>query len=199
MVFKDNFIILIRLSRSVLHICRRWIIKAANPEGVFGMPIYEFYCRKCNTIYSFFSKSVNTDKIPKCPKCKKISLARQMSVFAAITGGGREDAASDPLAGMDESKMERAMMQFAAEAEKMKDDDPRAAANLMRKLSESTGMKLGDGFQEALKRLEAGEDPDKIDEEMGDILSDEDPFGEKKVGRKQAMRQPRKDETLYDL
>lgn len=163
------------------------------------MPIYEFYCRKCNTIYSFFSKSVNTDKIPKCPKCKKTSLARQMSVFAAITGGGREDAASDPLAGMDESKMERAMMQFAAEAEKMKDDDPRAAANLMRKLSESTGMKLGDGFQEALKRLEAGEDPDKIDEEMGDILSDEDPFGEKKVGRKQTMRQPRKDETLYDL
>lgn len=163
------------------------------------MPIYEFYCRKCNTIYNFFSKSVNTDKTPFCPKCKKMSLTRQMSVFAAITGGAREDAGNDPLAGMDESKMERAMMQFAAEAEKMKEDDPRAAANLMRKFSDATGMKLGDGFQEALKRLEAGEDPDIIDEEMGDILSAEDPFGEKKSGKKTAMRKPRKDETLYDL
>jgi len=163
------------------------------------MPIYEFYCRKCNTIYNFFSKSVNTDKIPACPKCKKMSLKRRMSVFAAITGSGREDAETDPMAGMDESKMEKAMMQFAAEAEKMKEDDPRAAATLMRKWSEATGMKLGDGFQEALQRLAAGEDPDKIDEEMGDILSAEDPFGEKKSGKKPAMRKPRKDDTLYDL
>lgn len=162
------------------------------------MPIYEFYCRKCNTIYNFFSKSVNTDKIPTCPKCKKMSLKRRMSVFAAITGG-REDAETDPMAGMDESKMEKAMMQFAAEAEKMKEDDPRAAATLMRKWSEATGMKLGDGFQEALQRMAAGEDPDKIDEEMGNILSVEDPFGERKGGKKPAMRKPRKDDTLYDL
>jgi len=25
------------------------------------MPIYEFYCRKCNTLYNFFSRSVNTE------------------------------------------------------------------------------------------------------------------------------------------
>ena len=90
-------------------------------------------------------------------------------------------------------------MQFAAQAEKMKDDDPQAAAKLMRKLSETTGMKLGDGFQEALQRLEAGEDPDKIDEEMGDILSGEDPFGKKQGGKMPVSRKPRKDETLYDL
>jgi putative FmdB family regulatory protein len=163
------------------------------------MPIYEFYCRKCNTIYNFFSKSVNTSKVPSCPMCKNITLVRQMSVFAAITGSGKDDTGEDPLNGFDESKMEKAMMQFAAQAEKMKDDDPRAAAKLMRKLSETTGMKLGDGFQEALQRLEAGEDPDKIDEAMGDILSAEDPFGEKKSGKTGVLRKPRKDETLYDL
>jgi putative FmdB family regulatory protein len=163
------------------------------------MPIYEFYCKKCNTIYNFFSKSVNTSKVPDCPKCKTVALERQMSLFAAITGSGKKEDAEDPLRGIDESKMEKAMMQLAAEAEKMKEDDPRAAAKLMRKLSETTGMKLGDGFQEALQRLEAGEDPDKIDEEMGDILSAEDPFGEKKGGKKPARRKPRKDETLYDL
>ena len=132
------------------------------------MPIYEFYCRKCNTIYNFFSRSVNTDKIPSCPRCKNIRLSRQMSVFAAITGGKKEETANDPLGVLDESKMEKAIMQLAAEAEKMNEDDPRAAAKLMRKLSETTGMKLGEGFQEALKRMEAGEDPDKIDEEMGE-------------------------------
>jgi putative FmdB family regulatory protein len=163
------------------------------------MPIYEFYCRKCNTIYNFFSKSVNTSKVPACPRCKSVRLTRQMSVFAAITGGDKGDAGDDPLVGMDESKMGKAMMQFAAEAEKMKDDDPRAAAQLMRKLSEATGMKLGDGFQEALQRLAAGDDPDKIDEEMGDVLSAEDPFGEKKGGKAAAFRKPLKDETLYDL
>ncbi len=164
------------------------------------MPIYEFYCRKCNTIYNFFSRSVNTDKIPSCPRCKNIRLSRQMSVFAAITGGKKEEPANDPLGGLDESKMEKAMMQLATEAERLNEDDPRAAAKLMRKLSETTGMKLGEGFQEALKRMEAGEDPDKIDEEMGDILSSEDPFGEKQAGgRKSVLRRPRKDETLYDL
>jgi len=123
-----------------------------------------------------------------------------MSVFAAITGGKREEPASDPFGGLDESKMEKAMMQFAAEAEKMNEDDPRAAAKLMRTLSETTGMKLGEGFQEALKRMEAGEDPDMIDEEMGDILSSEDPFGEKQGGGKRSvLRKPLKDETLYDL
>lgn len=163
------------------------------------MPIYEFYCKKCNTIYNFFSKSVNTSKIPVCPKCKKVRLARQMSVFAALTGRAEGDAGNDPLSGVDAGKMEKAMMQLATEAEKMKDDDPRAAARLMRKLSDATGMKMGDNFQEALQRLEAGEDPDKIDEEMGDILSDEDPLMKKQGGKKSAAQKPSRDEVLYDL
>ncbi|MEN6508386.1 MAG: zinc ribbon domain-containing protein, partial [Smithella sp.] len=96
------------------------------------MPIYEFYCKKCNTIYNFFSKSVNTSKVPDCPKCKTVALERRMSLFAAITGSGKKEDAEDPLRGIDESKMEKAMMQLAAEAEKMKEDDPRAAAKLMR-------------------------------------------------------------------
>ena len=163
------------------------------------MPIYEFYCAKCNTIYNFYSKSVNTAKTPSCPKCKKVKLTRQMSVFAVPRGGAGEDTEDDPLRGMDESKMEKAMMQLASEAEKIKDDDPRAAAQLMRKLSDTAGLKLGDGFEEALQRLEQGEDPDKIDQEMGDILSAEDPFGTKKRSGKRATGKPRQDETLYDL
>jgi len=54
-------------------------------------------------------------------------------------------------------------------------------------------------MKEAMDRLEAGEDPEKIEEEMGDIL-EEDPFAlpEKKVVREK-NKAPFKDETLYEL
>ena len=164
------------------------------------MPIYEFYCDDCNTIYNFFSKSVNTTKKPKCPKCKAKTLQRQMSAFA-IAGKAKESDDMDDLP-FDESKMEHAMSMLAGEAEKMNEDDPRQAANLMRKLTDMTGMKLGDGMQEALSRMEKGEDPDKIEAEMGDILENEDPFtlpGKKPSGQALQKPSPIRDETLYDL
>jgi putative FmdB family regulatory protein len=164
------------------------------------MPIYEFYCEDCNTIFNFFSKSVNTTKKPKCPACKIRTLSRQMSAFA-FTGKAKEDGDMDDLP-FDEGKMEKAMNMLAGEAENMNEDDPRQAANLMRKLTDMTGMELGPGMREALKRMEAGEDPDAIEAEMGDLLGDEEPFlmPEKKGGTKGAKRAaPRRDETLYDL
>ena len=102
----------------------------------------------------------------------------------------------------DENKMEKAMQMLAGEAENINEDDPRQAANLMRKLTDMTGLELGDGMQEALKRMEAGEDPDAIEAEMGDLLEGEDPFTlpEKKGGVAAKKRPaPQKDETLYDL
>ena len=164
------------------------------------MPIYEFYCEDCHTIFNFFSKSVNTTKKPKCPSCKTKTLSRQMSAFA-FTGKAKEDSDMDDLP-FDEGKMEKAMNMLAGEAENMNEEDPRQAANLMRKLTDMTGMELGPGMQEALKRMEAGEDPDAIEAEMGDLLEDEDPFlmPEKKGRAKGARRAaPRRDETLYDL
>jgi hypothetical protein len=101
---------------------------------------------------------------------------------------------------MDESKMEQAMSLLAKEAENLDENDPRQAANLMRKLSDMTGMNLGPGMEEALRRMEAGEDPDQIEAEMGDLLEGEDPFsfGGKSSGLRR-MRPPQKDETLYEL
>ena len=93
------------------------------------MPIYEFYCEDCNTIFNFFSKSVNTRKKPKCPKCKTKTLTRQMSAFA-FTGKAKEDSEMDDLP-FDESKMEKAMQMLAGEAENMNEDDPKQAADLM--------------------------------------------------------------------
>jgi putative FmdB family regulatory protein len=164
------------------------------------MPIYEFYCEACNTIFNFFSRSVNTAKKPACPRCRTQRLSRMMSPFA-VTGKAKEEGDAEELP-FDEGRMEKAMQALAGEAESISEDDPRQAANLMRKLTDMTGLELGPGMTEALRRMERGEDPDQIEAEMGDLLEGEDPFvlpgkkGAKKGGRRPA---PQRDETLYDL
>lgn len=163
------------------------------------MPIYEFYCQDCNTIYNFFSKPVNTKKSPKCPRCKTSRLSRQVSAFS-VTGRAKEcgDAYDLPF---DESKMEKAIQMLGREAGNINEEDPRQAADLMRKLSDAAGLKLGSGIDEAIRRLEKGEDPDRIESEMGDILEKEEPFslsGKKGAGRLKRTA-PLRDETLYDL
>ena len=163
------------------------------------MPIYEFFCPDCNTLFNFFSRSINTKKVPTCPKCQKVKLTRQMSAFA-ITGKAAESDGMDDLP-IDESKMEKAMTMLAAEADRIDENDPKQAANLMRRLTDMTGLELGAGMQEALSRLESGEDPDAIEAEMGDLLENEEPFVLDKKGGKAGQRRkaPIRDETLYDL
>jgi putative FmdB family regulatory protein len=167
-------------------------------DGEDAMPIYEFTCGKCNTVFSFFSRTVNTTKIPACPKCRR-PLKRQMSLFARVSRG-TEEPAGDGMPPLDEAKMEKAMAMLAGEAEKISEDDPRQAAQLMRKLTDATGMNLGAGMEEALSRLEKGEDPDRIAAEMGDLLEGEEPFTIGGTGRKGGRKpRPRVDQTLYDL
>jgi len=166
------------------------------------MPIYEFYCSDCHTVYKFFSRSVNTEKVPNCPGCGTVKLSRQVSTFSTISAAGKsEEEAEAGMPAIDESKMEKAMSMLAREAEGINEDDPKQAASLMRKLTEATGMKMGSGMEEALSRMERGEDPEKIEEEMGDILQEEEPFtfeGEKK-GASRTKSKPHIDDRIYDL
>jgi len=164
------------------------------------MPIYEFYCTDCNTIFSFLSRSVNTTGTPLCPRCRKTRLQRQVSMFA-VTGEAAEDGGPDDLP-IDENKMERAIAALAGEAENINEDDPKQAAQLMRKFSDMTGMKLGDGMEQALGRLEAGEDPESIEQEMGDLMDEEEPFvmpDRKGGGRSRGRAAPRRDNKLYEM
>ena len=163
------------------------------------MPIYEFLCKDCNTIFNFLSRRINTSKVPDCPKCGK-ALKKMLSSFATV-GKAKEPGAEDLPPGFDEDRMERALGELAREAEKMNEEDPKAMAGLMRRFSDKTGLALNENMEKALSRLEAGEDPDQIESEMGDIFAGEDglPFEFKQAGRGARPKTPIHDETLYEM
>jgi putative FmdB family regulatory protein len=162
------------------------------------MPVYEFYCDDCHTIFNFLSRRVNTEKRPACPRCEKPELERRVSSFA-VSSGRREE----PVEGMpdlDEGKLEKAIMGLAGEMEGVDENDPRQMARFMRRFTDATGMKLGSGMEEAIRRLATGEDPDKIESEMGDLVDAENPFtfaGIRRMSRK--ITPPAHDDTLYIL
>jgi putative FmdB family regulatory protein len=161
------------------------------------MPIYEFYCESCNTIFSFFSRRIDTETVPGCPRCDATQLSRQVSMFATI---GRAQEDEDQLAGLDETKMEAAMESLMRESESMDENDPKQMAALMRSFSERTGINLGDTMEEAIARLENGEDPEQVEQDMGDLMEgDELDFSLLHKKARTAPAPPRRDETLYDL
>jgi len=166
------------------------------------MPIFEFYCPDCHRIFSFLSRRAASSKVPPCPRCGKSRLVRQVSRFAVSRG--RSDGTADDEApeGLDETRLEQAMASLAGEMDKLDQDDPRQMAGLMRRLYSASGLALGPGMDEAIRRLESGEDPDEIEEEMGDVLEQEDPFAAGAPAGGKGLRRrlpPSRDETLYEM
>jgi putative FmdB family regulatory protein len=140
------------------------------------MPIYEFYCPHCHRLFNFLSRSVNTDTVPPCPLCQGKDLARRVSAFAISKGRKEEPAqASGPEPDIDEARLERVMESMAGEMQGIDENDPRQGASFMRRMFEAAGVPVAGGMEEALRRMEAGEDPEKIEAEMGDVF-DVDPF-----------------------
>lgn len=154
------------------------------------MPIYEFYCRDCNTVFQFFSRTVNPEKIPLCPRGSGHSpLERQMSRFAMGRSGSKEsgemrDGDANAPSPLDDPRTEARMMDLMSRMEGVDENDGRAMGRMMRELSEITGEGGNDpAMQEAIRRLEGGEDPEKVEEIMGDAWGgSEGPGGHSEPG-----------------
>jgi putative FmdB family regulatory protein len=161
------------------------------------MPIYEFYCDACHTIFNFFSRTVNTTKIPSCPRCGR-ALQRRASLFSCIDPS-REDNRDVEDLPIDESRLAEGMQKLEREVDRLNEDNPKEAARMLRKFSDMTGIRFNDMFQKAISRLESGESPEEIEQDMGDALESEDPFIFEAAKRKAAKKPPAKDDTLYEL
>ncbi len=168
------------------------------------MPIYEFYCENCKTIFNFFSVKVNIEKTPNCPKCKDFNLKRKPSSFATLKYKGEEEPTPEPFKDLDESKMEKAMAKLASEFSGLEDmpEDPKEISKMMKRFSELTGINMGPKFQELLSRMEKGEDMEKLEEEM-EGMDEEDLMKEffevKKTIQRKKFQNYKIDENLYFL
>jgi putative FmdB family regulatory protein len=164
------------------------------------MPIYEYLCPVCNRVYSFLSRTFEPERQPTCPRCGGEDMRRRVSRFAVVRGGaqaeeppanaaGGPDREPDPL---DDPRIERELMRLVQDAEHMDENDPRQIGRFMRRMSELSGEALDGEMEEAVRRLEAGEDPEKVEEDIGGLFGDDEsgggPFG-----------MPSHDDGLYDM
>jgi len=157
------------------------------------MPVYEFLCAACNRIFSFHSFKVDPDKVPTCPKCGACDLSRVPSRFGVSASSKTAgDQGGDDF---DDPRMEREMMKLAAELEGMDENDPRQMAAAVRKMTELAGEPVTPAMEEMIRRLEAGEDPERIEEELGDAIEEE--MGDAGGGFPGAP--PTRDDGLYPM
>jgi hypothetical protein len=189
------------------------------------MPIYEYYCPDNHTVYRFFARRAGLDKkVPRCPADPKFQMEKRVSSFA-IVGATYKAKKDQPEGGdgpdLDDPRMERAMMEMEGEMSAMDDEnpDPRQLGRMMRRMSELTGEKGDARTEEMIRRLESGEDPEKMEEEFGDLSDEGDGAGddaesgggEEKEGLTTADRlmarirrarrrmEPRLDPELYEM
>jgi putative FmdB family regulatory protein len=146
------------------------------------MPIYEFACPKCRVIFNFLSHRVSPTHLPTCPKCGNKKMTKQISNFAMprglkestpAAGGDDEGGDAGPMPDLDDPRVMRAMNEMERDMEHLDENNPKHMAHMMRKMKDL--MPPGTMPKEmdiAIKRLEAGEDPEKIEADMGDVLGD---------------------------
>ena len=167
------------------------------------MPIYEFYCPDNNKIYQFLARTLSLrDKTPRCPENEAYKLEKRVSRFAFVKGL-KEDAGDDPFAGVDESKMEALMAEMERDMGGMDEanPDPKQLGHFMRRMIDLMGDKVP---REMIKRLESGEDPEKLESEFGDLgeggEGDGMDFFSQTVKKiKAGLKAPTRDPKLYEM
>jgi putative FmdB family regulatory protein len=163
------------------------------------VPIFEFLCPTCNRIFSFLSLRLTPTRQPVCPKCGAIGLTRVPSAFAVARGRQETPAAPGDTAGgpgddAATQRLEHEAMRMASELGDSDAEDPRIVARMMRRLAEASGERVTPTMEEMFRRMEAGEDPEALEDELGPQLeaeSGEDGGGE--------LAAPTRDDGLYDL
>lgn len=149
------------------------------------MPIYEYLCPTCHRVFSFMTHTVHETRVPACPKCGAADMRKQVSRFAFVRGGatarggaGAPEGGAEGPDPLDDPRVEHEMMRLMSQAEHMDENDPRQLGHLMRRMSEITGEPLDGEMEEAVRRLEAGEDPEKVEADLGDVFGEGGPDGD---------------------
>ena len=137
------------------------------------MPLYEYYCKPCHTIFSFLSRTANVSKQPACPRCGG-ELQKQVSSFAfSQKMRGTE---SLPFAA---KQAENGVKKVKGEIDRLKSEaSPQRAEQFKKNFERWSGVKL-DHSVSTLKGVELAPDKGPPPEEDGPP--------------------PFRDDTIYDL
>lgn len=136
------------------------------------MPIFEYQCEKCGRVLNFLVRNLKNHVSPTCPKCGHPKMQRLFSRFAAVGARKSKADSADPGDGPDTApggEPDLSMLNGLDE------NDPRSLGRAMRAMASETGEAMPPEMDEVCRRLESGEDPEKIEETMGDLLGENGP------------------------
>jgi len=140
------------------------------------MPIYEYYCNKCNTIFDFYSRTFSVEKDPVCPRCKG-GLKKYVSSFAF----------SQKMKGPDSLPMSTKMLDEGMKRLKSHDTkNPEDAAKLRKKFSKMMGVNFEEGKKKSDIVLESEYDEKRMSVKDKPVSAEHD-------------APPERDETLYEI
>lgn len=125
------------------------------------MPNYEYRCLNCRKRFDIFMAYADYGKrVVTCPHCQSEAVQRRIGrVRVAHSDESRLENMADPsrLAGLD--------------------DDPRSLGKMMREMSRETGEDMGSEFDEVVGRLESGQSPEQIEQDLPDLGAGMPPEG----------------------
>jgi putative FmdB family regulatory protein len=121
------------------------------------MPLYDYLCLDCKTRFDLFMTYAEYGtRTVLCPSCGSKSTRRRLPrVRVAKSDDARAEALtgdlSDPsaLAGLE--------------------NDPQALGRMMRKMGRELGEEMPPEFDEVVDRLEKGQSPDEIEQDLPDL------------------------------
>lgn len=123
------------------------------------MPTYDYRCQNCRRRFDkFFTYHEYGTKPVVCPHCGSENVQRKIGrIRVARSEASRLESFSDSadLAGLE--------------------DDPRALGKMMRQMSGELGEEMGPEFHEVVGRLESGQSPEQIEQDLPDLGLDDGP------------------------
>ncbi|MBN1305616.1 MAG: zinc ribbon domain-containing protein [Anaerolineales bacterium] len=122
------------------------------------MPIYDYHCRACHKRFDVFLSYAAYGKKPvSCPYCSSRNVSRRLPRVRVLRS--------------EESRMESLGSLANPAALDSLEDDPRALGQMMRRMGNELGDEIPAEFDEVVDRLEHGQSPDEIEQDLPDLGS----------------------------
>ncbi|MGI5835301.1 MAG: FmdB family zinc ribbon protein [Chloroflexota bacterium] len=114
------------------------------------MPIYEYRCADCGHVTSILVRTIGGEYTPKCEDCGSASMTRNVSRPGLIRSrnGNTQTGLLQPV-------------------------NPREAIRRMGDMYNSSGSDPGRGFNEVVRRVEAGDSPNELKEAISEARRNE--------------------------